>query len=195
MRYILLIILFISVGSFAADWELKKNEDGIIVYTREIANSDFLEYKGIATVNASRRKVAEVILRISDYINWFPDCLDSKRLSYPDKNEVLVYYKIDSPWPVKDRDAVVHLYINDEPDKNKTTIDFKAEPNSLEKYPGVVRVPKSSGYWKLESINNQTKVTYQNHADPGGSVPAWVVNMFVVDAPFKTLLAIKNKFI
>jgi hypothetical protein len=31
------------------------------------------------------------------------------------------------------------------------------------------------------------EVTYEVHADPGGNLPAWVINMFLVDTPFNDL--------
>ena len=30
-------------------------------------------------------------------------------------------------------------------------------------------------------------VEYQAHVEPGGSMPAWLANKFVVDAPFETI--------
>jgi hypothetical protein len=30
------------------------------------------------------------------------------------------------------------------------------------------------------------------HTEPGGSVPSWLANKFVVDAPFNTLKALKD---
>ena len=38
---------------------------------------------------------------------------------------------------------------------------------------------------------DQTEVTYQVHTEPGGSVPSWLANKFVVEAPFNTLKALK----
>lgn len=50
------------------------------------------------------------------------------------------------------------------------------------------------GYWKLVPKNaNETEVTYQVHTEPGGSVPSWLANKFVVDAPFNTLKALKER--
>ncbi|MEZ4924256.1 MAG: START domain-containing protein [Crocinitomicaceae bacterium] len=193
MRIVAAIVFLLAFNSYGADWVLDKNKDGIKVYTREIPGSDFKEYKGVAFVNASRERVAEVVLRISDYINWFPDCMESKRLKVISPTELIVYYVIDSPWPIKDRDAVVRMNIKDLADKQTILIDFEAATGFKDEVDGIVRVPKSSGYWKFISSGEGTKVIYQNHADPGGSVPAWVVNMFVVDAPFETLSAIRTK--
>jgi hypothetical protein len=49
-------------------------------------------------------------------------------------------------------------------------------------------MPKMVGKWMFESIGkNQTRVTYQNLADPGGSLPAGLVNLTVVKQPFVSI--------
>ncbi len=58
---------------------------------------------------------------------------------------------------------------------------------------GYVRVAQVEGFWKLVPKGaNETEVTYQVHTKPGGSVPSWLANKFVVDAPFNTLKALKE---
>ena len=53
---------------------------------------------------------------------------------------------------------------------------------------GVVRIPYLDGFWLLEKIDdNKTKVTYQVHADPGGTIPAWLANATAVNNPYETL--------
>jgi hypothetical protein len=59
---------------------------------------------------------------------------------------------------------------------------------------GFVRVAQVQGFWKMVPQGaNQTQVIYQVHTEPGGSVPSWLANKFVVDAPFNTLKALRAK--
>jgi hypothetical protein len=57
----------------------------------------------------------------------------------------------------------------------------------------MVRVRKGSGFWELEedSIGN-VKVIYQFHGEPGGEIPSWLANTFVVTHPFKVLENLKS---
>ena len=41
--------------------------------------------------------------------------------------------------------------------------------------------------------NGQVEVVYEAHADPGGGLPSWLVNSFVVDAPLNTLRGLREK--
>jgi hypothetical protein len=65
-------------------------------------------------------------------------------------------------------------------------------PTYLPEEKGYVRVAQVEGFWKLVPKGaDQTEVTYQVHTEPGGSVPSWLANKFVVEAPFNTLKALK----
>ena len=107
--------------------------------------------------------------------------------------EFIVYYVIDSPWPAWDRDAVVQLNLERDDVNNITTINFKDKVHYKDEVNGIVRVQNTVGYWKFIENNGRTEVTYQCHTNPGGSIPSWIVNLFVVDAPFDTLKAIKSR--
>ncbi|GAA4310475.1 hypothetical protein GCM10023149_05170 [Mucilaginibacter gynuensis] len=39
--------------------------------------------------------------------------------------------------------------------------------------------------------NGQIKVEYSLHVDPGGALPAWLVNMFATDGPMKIFRNLK----
>ena len=57
-----------------------------------------------------------------------------------------------------------------------------------------MRIPYLSGYWLLEKQGaNRTKVTYQVHADPGGSIPHWLANATAVNNPYETLKNMKKQ--
>ena len=59
---------------------------------------------------------------------------------------------------------------------------------------GYVRVAKVEGLWKLTPKGpGQTEITYQVQTEPGGSVPSWLANSFVVDAPFNTLKGLRER--
>ncbi|MEO6631403.1 MAG: lipid-binding protein, partial [Mucilaginibacter sp.] len=38
---------------------------------------------------------------------------------------------------------------------------------------------------------NQVHVEYSIHVDPGGALPAWLVNIFATDAPMKIFKSLK----
>ena len=51
---------------------------------------------------------------------------------------------------------------------------------------------KVEGFWSLTPREGEIEVIYEVHSEPGGSVPAWLANSFVVDAPFNTLQGLRQ---
>ncbi len=191
--FLSVFFVFYCSLSFCSDWTLEKNEDGIKVYTRKSAGTDILEFKAISTINASRLAIAKVIARVTDYPNWFPDCSDAKLVEKINSTQRKYYYRLDLPWPASDRDAVMLLSVDVDNDKGITVLNFTkstGKPNVS----GVVRMPAADGFWKLTSISEtKTELHYQFLADPGGSLPTWIINMFIVDGPYDAIIALKGK--
>jgi hypothetical protein len=51
-----------------------------------------------------------------------------------------------------------------------------------------VRIPNMTGFWLFEPTEKgQVLITYQVHANPGGSLPNWLANSVVVDTPYYTM--------
>jgi hypothetical protein len=175
----------------AADWKLEKNSNDVKVYTRLTTGSDIKEFKAITTIDASKIKIAKVIMNVSDYVNWYPDILESSLLKTISTKERIVYYKLDLPWPADDRDAVLKLKLTEQ--SNAITINVSSMSNYKSKVDGVVRINHVEGSWKLTTEGQKTKLTYRLLANPAGNLPTWVINMMIVDNPYETMLALKKK--
>jgi hypothetical protein len=66
-------------------------------------------------------------------------------------------------------------------------------PDYIPTVEGIVRLAKANGYWLLTSINiSNTAITYQMHVEPGGMIPAWLANPFIVNVPFSTFKELRN---
>lgn len=96
------------------------------------------------------------------------------------------------PWPVTGRDVVIH--VTTEKTADGTVIrHLKADPTYIPEEKGQIRVPKLVGEWKLQPKGQGvTEVTYQVETEPGGSIPSWLANSFVVDAPLNTLKGLRS---
>jgi len=71
-------------------------------------------------------------------------------------------------------------------------IDIKVLDEYIEENNKYVRV-RGYGYWKIKVLSeNKLETTFSMQVDPGGSVPAWIANMFVDDTPYYTLKNIKK---
>ena len=61
-------------------------------------------------------------------------------------------------------------------------------PDELPLKKGMVRVQAINSVWRFTPLaDGQTEIYFQQHSDPGGSIPALLVNRLVKDIPFNTL--------
>ena len=59
----------------------------------------------------------------------------------------------------------------------------------------IVRIRKAKGKWIFKKNDRKmVDITYQFYGDPEGNIPTAIINLFIVNGPYKTLLNIKNLF-
>jgi hypothetical protein len=171
-------------------WKLKKNKEGIKVFTRTENNSDFKSFKATTIVNASIEKTLKVFKKTEDYPKWYGYTKTSKLLKQ--ENDVQYnYVETIFPWPFKNRDMVYEMttrYL----DANVVKTTLKGIPNYIQEKKGIVRMVKAEGYILLESSSNKTKITYVFHSEPGDNIPAWMANNSIAKLPFKTMLGLRK---
>jgi hypothetical protein len=100
-----------------------------------------------------------------------------------------LYYYTETimPWPMSNRDAVVHLKIVKDSLQRFLKISSVGEPKFIAEKSGKVRVPRSLVNWYVTMPSSKTiRIVYTFDADPGGSIPSWLANMFVDKGPFES---------
>ncbi len=188
-----LIFFSLKIYSQTTKWEIEKNKNGVIVYTRKTDASPIKEFRAVTTIDAGFKDLVKILDDTENYPNWMANCDFSKTLKKVNDNERIDYVKIKVPWPLGDRDMI---------SKYKYTIDYEkgvylavitTKPDYIDEVKGFVRFRKGKGFWKLEEIGDKVKVTYQFCGDPEMSVPAWIINIFIVDGPYDTLINLKKQ--
>ena len=182
---ILIVFLFPPIYS----WDLKKEKNGVKVFTRAIEGSNFNEFMSVGIHAGSIGSLISVLQDDTNFCNWFPDCKEFKLLKKPSKLERLQYMVVKAPFPVSNRDTIQHTVLSQDFVSKTVLINLSASPETLPEVPGTIRIPKSRGFWKFTPLdNNQVEVTFQLHSDPGGTLPEWVANIFVTETPLKAVL-------
>jgi hypothetical protein len=192
LKLILTSILFFgSVEDH--DWKLRKEEDGILVYTRKVEGSSFNEFKAITVIHgASFYKVLNLILDVKYNTRLIPDCTESRILFQQDKFHNIHYFRIRAPWPVRDRDGIFKSETSVTSNGKLAHISISPLGNYLEEKKDLVRMYRGNGYWEVEELpDKDIKITYQFHGDPAGKIPGWLANSVIVSNPFNTLKNLK----
>ncbi|MCY1284648.1 START domain protein [compost metagenome] len=176
----------------AEDWKLAKDEDGIKVFLSEVPGSRYKAYRGVVTMKADMATLRALQEDVVDSCAWIHECKEQKLLKSEGAHS-WTYTRFNTPWPVTPRDSVLHVTSEVGADGSVTRV-LEAVPDYLPEADGFVRVTEVQGFWKLVPKGaGEVEVTYQVHTEPGGSVPSWLANSFVVDAPFNTLKAMRQR--
>lgn len=192
---LILLIFPFSSSCFAQEnpWEVAKNKDGIIVYTRETDASSIREFKAVTSIKASLKDVITILNKVEDYPNWMANCQHSKIVKKISDNERIDYMQSVVPWPLDNRDVVTRYKSEVDYEKGFYLATTTSEPTLLEPVEGFVRLKKGLGSWKLEREGEVINVTYKYNGNPEISIPKWIINMFIVDSPFETLTNLREK--
>jgi len=196
-KFLNTLLLLLLSGQFAwADtaWESAKDEEGIRVYTREVDGWDVEEFKVITIMKVKRYIIFETLMNVAAYTTWYPDIVHAEVCKTVSEKEFYWYSQIDLPWPTEDRDSECHVIVTHNKEEKTSLISLTACEKYKSRQDGYTRMTKGKGFWKLTSREDgSTTVHYQYLSDPGGSIPDWITNMFIVDNPFNTVKALKTK--
>ena len=79
------------------------------------------------------------------------------------------------------------------PASSTVQIRSRAVPDLLPEKKGHIRVAMVDSRWDLKPLpGNLVEVSYFLHSDPGGQIPAWLINSMVIDQPFNTLRNLRD---
>lgn len=186
-----LFLMKLNIAFGQTDWKLNTEKEGIKVYIGTVPNSKIKAVKVECVLNATPAQLLALLMDVKSTIDWIyhtKSCVLIKQIS---PSELYYYSEVSLPWPAENRDFVAHLKATKNPDTRVITLDAPAVPGFVPVKKGIVRVDHSSGKWIITpSGPGQVKVEYTIHVDPGGSLPAWLVNMFAAEGPtqiFKNL--------
>jgi hypothetical protein len=195
LKVLFLFFAFSTIlfSSAHAEWKLEKDEDEIKVYLREVKGSEIKEFKGVTTIKASMDTLLAIVKDTDNFDKWIHQCTEPKVLKAVNFHDTYTRQLNDLPWPVDDRELVMFTAISKDSSKEEIYISLEAKPNYIPKNEDYVRVTKLKGFYLFKALSNKvTEVTWQQHTDPGGSLPAWLINTLVVDIPFNSLEALRN---
>ncbi|XLS29074.1 START domain-containing protein [Flavobacteriaceae bacterium M23B6Z8] len=181
---------FVTVAN-AQNWELKKNKNGIQVYTRSLDSTRINEYKAVVLSNTTVEKALKVILDGDNLWKWNHKTSESKTVSQISNSEFIFWMKNDLPWPVKNRDNVSYVKVREITDGY--WIDILPGPSNLvAEQEGTIRMTNFKGHWSIIKKDKSVQITQQLYGDPEGSLPSWLLNSILTTAPFHSFCDLKE---
>jgi len=189
-----LILLILGNNSLQTDnCVLKKDADNILVYTCKAHGKRFKSL--IATFTISNTTVDELqafLRRVEDFPTWQYNMISAKILRQVSDSVVIVRSELDAPWPVENRELIVQYSFEEHPQEKALRVITETIDYDLPLSDEFIRVPYSRAEWNVTTAGSTLLVTYTMEIDPGGSIPAWLVNMAMAEGPHQTFTNLKK---
>jgi len=195
-KKILFFIPFLFTTALFAQnqWTLKSETDGIKVYTSPVSDSKVKAIRVECNYQATLSQLVTVLLDVKGCTEWVYHTKSCVLLKQVSPSELYYYSEVSLPWPAQNRDFVAHLIVTQDADSKIVTMDGPAVNGLVPVKDGIVRVAKSKGKWTITPIGkDEIHVEYTLQTDPGGNIPAWLVNLVSSEGPVQSFKSLKQQ--
>ena len=176
------------------NWKLKSDRDGIAIFLRSLPDSKFKAVKVECELAASLSQLVTVILDVNTGDQWVYSTKSSVLLKQVSPSELYYYSEVNIPWPASNRDFIAHLIAVQDPYSKVVTIYGPTVPNYVPVKNDIVRITQSEGKWVITPIGpHRIKVEYTLQVDPGGNIPAWLINLFAAKGPYESFKNLRTQ--
>ena len=201
-RFFVLTILLLSIilGAYAQDneilsqeeWNQIRQKEGITVFTRSNPNMDFKEFKSSMIMIGTLNQFLSVLYDVEGLPSWGYNVKNASLLSRQGDTIQVYYTEAKAPFPYKNRDGVYLNRFKWNSKERTLIVEIEMPEGMIPEKDNLVRM-EGYGSWIVREMNEgKLEITFQMQMDPGGSIPAWMANMFAGDTPYQTLLGLRE---
>ncbi len=177
-------------------WTLQLDKNAMQIYTRDWPGSDFVAIKAVQTIAAPLAQIVGHYSDVAAFPEWVKDMDEARAItSFSADRRRLVYMRMNMPWPLHDRDIVAGQHFTQNPETKVVHIREWHEGDALPRVEDVVRVPKTNMELLLVPKGpHHTQFIFQGHNEPGGHIPAFLVNWMVEDIFYTSMRNMRERF-
>ena len=200
MRRILILLLAAAMlapvllprDASAADgkWEYVDRFDGVKVWRMSRAGSNVMAFRGVVVKPIHIGRVLTTFATSKYHKDWVDRWDNSRDLKKIASYERVFWIRFDLPWPVSDRDYVIHTKATPNEKKRQVIARLKSVNHPAKPTKGgccVRRMAFGTQYRITALPGGKTRMMVEVHTDPRGMLPSWLVNMIQKKWPSKTL--------
>jgi hypothetical protein len=177
-----------------ATWELQRNEQGIMVYTRPHAGTTIKEIRVVNTVKTSLSAFTAFLIDTKNYPSWIYSCKEARTLKTVSPLEIFQYNVTSVPIPFHNRDLIVELSISQDPKTKIITTESISKPDFMPTIDGMERIKEYYSHYKVTPLDSGfVKIEMEMFVEPGGNIPNWLINVTIEKGPFSTTVAMTEE--
>lgn len=177
-------------------WELISDRDGIQVYVRNREGSRLKAFRGVTQLEQADEYSAIAMLEDYDaYPRWLHMIDSAEEIGRQGPLRRWIRITTGLPWPLQDREAILRTDIVQRitPEEESLSIINTHAPERAPPNPDFIRFPEVYSEMKATRLgDDRVELRYEVVLDPGGYIPAWLMNLLMRDTPYFTLLKIRR---
>jgi START domain len=194
LNWLFFVMIFEAPLSGQSNWTLEKEKDGIKISSRHAQASQFNDIRVELDLPGNIEQLAAILLDVNQYKEWSYATKKSVLVRQLAPEKLIYYTEIEVPWPATNR----CFYANFELKKDLTGHSIQVVAVNFPGYGPVskdlLEVPFTKGVWNIKMISPWAiHVDYILELNPGGSLPAWVLNLFSNKGPMETFENLRKK--
>jgi hypothetical protein len=192
--FFIIVFLAFAAHSFAQPaWELKKEENGIRIYSRSVKESKYKELKAVFDLPGTYEQLRSILNDVNNYKTWVCNTESSHLVERKSETEMVYYSRVSAPWPISNRD----FYSDTRIWMDSTNHQMRLSSRSIDRFPPtghVVRIAFLRSEWIITAPSpNTLHVEYTLSWDPGGDIPAFLANAVSTSGPLQSFTQLKRK--
>lgn len=191
----LLVFLLVALSTYSPltaeeeEWQHIYESDGINIYKRVAEGSEFLEFKATGALRGAMSEYVSAILDTDKHPDWAPRCMEARNVEKINDQEFVIYTVYAGVWPTADRDYAAKMSMVSGPEVVRIDVERVEMSQVTSGVAERVHIPYLKSCWIFEQISQDyTRVELRAHVDPGGWIPAWLVNWGYRTIPYQFLV-------
>jgi hypothetical protein len=189
------VLFFFTAASSSGQsaWELKKDQNGIKVYSRSAKTSKYKELRAVFDLTGTYDQLRYILNDVSNYKTWVYSTVSSRLVERKSETEMIYYSRISAPWPVSKRDFYSDTRIWVDSANHQMRLSSRSVDN-LPSADNIVRIGFLRSEWVITAPSpGALHVEYTLSWDPGGDIPAFLANAFCTTGPLQSFTQLKRK--
>jgi len=189
-----LLLAFATNSMAQSAWNLKKEQNGILIYSRLIKDSKFNELRAVFDLTGTFDQLSSILNDVGNYKTWVYGTASSNLIERKSSTEIVYYSQISVPWPASNRD----FYSDTRIWVDSATHQMHLSSRNIDSFPHskahFVRIPFLRSEWLITASSTTTlHIDYTLSWDPGGNIPAFIANTFSTSGPLQSFTQLKRK--
>lgn len=174
-------------------WIFKHETDHIKVWYRPDTSGAMHSVRAATSFHCTQAAIVALLDDCARIKTWGYKTSESRPCRRVSDTETYYYARYDVPWPLTDRDIVMHSIRWQDTKTGCVRYAINAAPDEIPEQKDLVRIRNAYSNWQIfPTRDGWTYCEWIVSSDPGGKIPAWLVNMAVTRGPYESMKGIRR---